>query len=78
MQRALDEAKKEVETDKETSKRARLEWETERQAMKEEISELRGNLRQSCEMLKRLEEKHTVRRAWTLNHICFYPQTKTH
>ncbi|XP_043978924.1 calcium-binding and coiled-coil domain-containing protein 1-like isoform X2 [Gambusia affinis] len=59
LQRALDEAKKEVETEKETSKRARLEWETERQAMKEEISELRGNLRQSCEMLKRLEEKHT-------------------
>ncbi|XP_023180526.1 calcium-binding and coiled-coil domain-containing protein 1-like isoform X1 [Xiphophorus maculatus] len=59
LQRALDEAKKEVETEKETSKRARLEWETEKQAMKEEITELRDNLRQICEMLKRLEEKHT-------------------
>ncbi|XP_008408282.1 calcium-binding and coiled-coil domain-containing protein 1-like isoform X2 [Poecilia reticulata] len=58
-QRALDEAKKEVEAEKNTSKRARLEWETERQVMKEEITELRDNLRQSCEMLKRLEEKHT-------------------
>ncbi|XP_014875843.1 calcium-binding and coiled-coil domain-containing protein 1 isoform X1 [Poecilia latipinna] len=58
LQRALDDAKKEAEAEKETSKRARLEWETERQAMKEEITELRDNLRQSCEMLKRLEEKH--------------------
>uniref|UniRef100_A0A096M5V5 Calcium binding and coiled-coil domain 1b n=1 Tax=Poecilia formosa TaxID=48698 RepID=A0A096M5V5_POEFO len=60
LQRALDDAKKEAEAEKETSKRARLEWEMERQAMKEEITELRDNLRQSCEMLKRLEEKHMI------------------
>ncbi|MED6289205.1 hypothetical protein CHARACLAT_000350 [Characodon lateralis] len=59
LQRVLDEAKEEVETVKETSKTERFEWEREREAMKEEITELRDNLRQSCEMLKRLEEKHT-------------------
>ncbi|XP_047203536.1 calcium-binding and coiled-coil domain-containing protein 1-like [Girardinichthys multiradiatus] len=58
LQRVLDEAKEEVEIVKETSKTERFEWEREREAMKEEITELRDNLRQSCEMLKRLEEKH--------------------
>ncbi|MEQ2272433.1 hypothetical protein XENORESO_000762 [Xenotaenia resolanae] len=58
LQRVLDEAKEEVETVKETSKTERFEWEREREAMKEQITELRDNLRQSCEMLKRLEEKH--------------------
>ncbi|KAK5601797.1 hypothetical protein CRENBAI_020366 [Crenichthys baileyi] len=58
LQRVLDEAKEEVETVKETSKTERFEWEREREEMKEEITELRDNLRQSCEMLKRLEEKH--------------------
>ncbi|MED6256663.1 hypothetical protein ATANTOWER_013849 [Ataeniobius toweri] len=58
LQRVLDEAKEEVETVKETSKTERFEWERERETMKEEITELRDNLRQSCEMLKRLEEKH--------------------
>ncbi|XP_038144017.1 calcium-binding and coiled-coil domain-containing protein 1b [Cyprinodon tularosa] len=56
--RALEEAKKEVECEKETSKRARIEWEREREAMREEITELRDNLRQSCQILKRLEERH--------------------
>lgn len=58
--RALEEAKKEVECEKETSKRARIEWEREREAMREEITELRDNLRQSCQILKRLEERHKV------------------
>ncbi|KAM4582494.1 calcium-binding and coiled-coil domain-containing protein 1-like [Fundulus diaphanus] len=58
LQRALDEAKKEAENEKETCQRARFEWEREREAIKEEITELRDNLRQSCEMMKRLEERH--------------------
>ncbi|XP_021163534.2 calcium-binding and coiled-coil domain-containing protein 1 isoform X6 [Fundulus heteroclitus] len=58
LQRALDEAKREAENEKEACQRARSEWEREREAIKEEITELRDNLRQSCEMLKRLEERH--------------------
>lgn len=60
LQRSLDEAEKEVEAEKENRKRERLEWEREREAMMEEITELRDNLRESCEMLKSLEGKHTV------------------
>lgn len=35
-----------------------VEWEREREAMKEELSELRDNLRLNCEMLKKMEGKH--------------------
>ncbi|KAL7407589.1 hypothetical protein ABVT39_010589 [Epinephelus coioides] len=58
IQQALDVAKKEVVNEKENSRKARLEWERESEAMKEEISELRDNLRNSCEMLTRMEGKH--------------------
>lgn len=60
IQQALDVAKKEVVNEKENSRKARMEWEREREAMKEEISELRDNLRNSCEMLTRMEGKHKV------------------
>lgn len=53
-------AKKETENEKESSKKARMEWESERGAMKEEIIELRDNLRQNCDMLKQMEGKHEV------------------
>ncbi|RVE72795.1 hypothetical protein OJAV_G00041170 [Oryzias javanicus] len=57
LQRALDVARKEAENEKEVGKRARSEWEREREAMKEKITELRDNLRHSCEMLRRMEGK---------------------
>uniref|UniRef100_A0A8C8DUX9 Calcium binding and coiled-coil domain 1b n=1 Tax=Oryzias sinensis TaxID=183150 RepID=A0A8C8DUX9_9TELE len=57
LQRALDVARKETENEKEVDKRARNDWEKEREAMKEKITELRDNLRHSCEMLRRMEGK---------------------
>uniref|UniRef100_A0A3Q3B2C6 Calcium binding and coiled-coil domain 1b n=2 Tax=Kryptolebias marmoratus TaxID=37003 RepID=A0A3Q3B2C6_KRYMA len=58
LQRSFERANKEAERERESSKRARVEWESERDAMKEEITELRGNVRHSCELLKKLEGKH--------------------
>ncbi|XP_034388694.1 calcium-binding and coiled-coil domain-containing protein 1b [Cyclopterus lumpus] len=58
-QQALDEAKEETENEKSNSNTAMVEWEREREAMKEELSELRDNLRLNCEMLKKMEGKHT-------------------
>ncbi|XP_026202655.1 calcium-binding and coiled-coil domain-containing protein 1b isoform X2 [Anabas testudineus] len=58
LQQALDASKKEAEDDKEGNKKARMEWESERGAMMEEINELRDNLRQNCNMLKQMEGKH--------------------
>nr|XP_054605846.1 calcium-binding and coiled-coil domain-containing protein 1b isoform X1 [Nothobranchius furzeri] len=58
LKQALEAAKKEAEAEKEGCRRARMEWESERNAMNEEIAELRDNLRQSCEGLKKLEGKH--------------------
>lgn len=52
--------KKATEIEKENSEKARVEWEREREAMKEEISELRDNVRQHCETLKKIEGKHKV------------------
>lgn len=61
LQQALDTAKKETETEREKSTKAKMEWETEREVLKEEISELTYNLRHNCEMMKRIEGKHKVR-----------------
>ncbi|XP_035517440.1 calcium-binding and coiled-coil domain-containing protein 1b isoform X1 [Morone saxatilis] len=58
IQQALDMTKKETENVKESSENARMEWEREREAMREEISELRSNIRQNYEMLKKMEGKH--------------------
>ncbi|XP_039971920.1 calcium-binding and coiled-coil domain-containing protein 1-like [Xiphias gladius] len=58
LQQALDLAKKDTEDEKESSEKARMEWESEREAMKEEISELRDNLKHNCDMLKKMEGKH--------------------
>lgn len=60
LQQALDVAKKETENERENSKKARMEWEREREAMKEEISELRDNLRYNYDLLKKMEGKHKV------------------
>lgn len=49
-----------METEKDSGLKARMEWESEREAMKEEISELRDNMRQNCETLKKMEGKHKV------------------
>ncbi|GAA6215695.1 calcium-binding and coiled-coil domain-containing protein 1-like [Lates japonicus] len=58
LQQALNVAKKETENERENSKKARMEWEREREAMKEEISELRDNLRHNYDLLKKMEGKH--------------------
>ncbi|XP_072238443.1 calcium-binding and coiled-coil domain-containing protein 1-like [Leuresthes tenuis] len=58
LQQALDIAREKMEDKKEISKAARIEWESERGAMREQITELRDNLRHSCEMLRKMEEKH--------------------
>ncbi|KAM7422398.1 hypothetical protein PAMA_010445 [Pampus argenteus] len=58
LQQALDVSKKEAQDEKENRKKAKMEWEHEREAMKEEISELRENLRSQCEMLKKIKGKH--------------------
>lgn len=60
LQQALDVTKKEMEDKTEKSEKARMEWEREREAMKEEISELRDNMRQNYETLKNMEGKHEV------------------
>lgn len=58
-------AKEETENEKEKSRKARTEWDREREAMKEEISELRDNLRHSSEMLMKMEGKHKVQKGHT-------------
>lgn len=60
IQQALDVRRNETEKEKESSEKARMEWEREREAMKEEISELRGSMRENYETLKKVEGKHKV------------------
>lgn len=62
---------KEVEKEKENSRRARGEWERERDAMREVISKLRDGLRENYEKLKKIEGKHEVC-------LTFDPQRTTH
>ncbi|XP_068451186.1 calcium-binding and coiled-coil domain-containing protein 1b isoform X2 [Clinocottus analis] len=58
IQKALDEAKEEADNEKRNSYKARKEWAREGEAMKEELLELRDNLRLNCETLKKMEGKH--------------------
>ncbi|CAN9512263.1 unnamed protein product [Ophioblennius macclurei] len=58
LQEALTAAKQESETERENSEKAKIDWEREREAMKEEITELRDSLKDSCCMLKKVEGKH--------------------
>lgn len=60
LQQTLDAARKEADDEKEYNKKEKMEWECERDAMKEEISELRQNLRLQCDMLKNIKGKHKV------------------
>lgn len=60
IQLALDVTKKETEKAEKRNERERREWEQERETMKEEISELRGNMRENCETLRKMEGKHKV------------------
>lgn len=63
----LNVTEKEVEKEKENSRRARGEWERERDAMREVISKLRDGMRENYEKLKKME-------------VCltFDPQSSTH
>ncbi|CAB1315118.1 unnamed protein product [Coregonus sp. 'balchen'] len=54
---AREEAEREKEREEERSKRLKEEWERERRGMKEEISELRDNLRRSCDRMEKVEGK---------------------
>ncbi|XP_068171079.1 calcium-binding and coiled-coil domain-containing protein 1b isoform X2 [Antennarius striatus] len=58
LQKDLDATRKEMEDERKTSKKAKMEWERERGAMKEEIAELRDNMRQNYQSLKKMEGKH--------------------
>lgn len=60
VQRALDAAEREMEREKENGRRARGEWERERDAMREVISELRDSVRENYERMKKMEGKHKV------------------
>lgn len=60
MQQALDVMKRGMEKEKENNQRAKKEWEQEREAMREVISELRDSMREKYEMLKKMEGKHKV------------------
>lgn len=60
IQLALGVTKKETEKEKKRNERERREWQQEREAMKEEISELRGNMKENCETLRKMEGKHKV------------------
>lgn len=62
IQKVLDVTRKETEKEKERSERVRLEWERERDAMKEEISKLSDSMRENNEMLKKVQGKHKVRK----------------
>lgn len=63
-------AEKEAEKEKESSRRARGEWERERDAMREAISKLRDGMRENHEKLKKMEGKHEVG-------VTFDPQSTT-
>lgn len=63
LQQALDTAEKENQDEKEKNKKTKMEWECEREAMREEIVKLRENLRHKCGMLNTIEGKHNVRTA---------------
>ncbi|XP_069011640.1 calcium-binding and coiled-coil domain-containing protein 1b isoform X2 [Embiotoca jacksoni] len=58
LQRALDAAKQETEDERENGRKARTEWERERELMTDEVVELRDNLRHSGDMLKMIEGRH--------------------
>ncbi|XP_060926547.1 calcium-binding and coiled-coil domain-containing protein 1-like [Limanda limanda] len=58
LQQALDATKKETHEEKENIKKLQVEWENEREEMREEISVLRDDLRQNCDKLKKMEGKH--------------------
>ncbi|XP_068598757.1 calcium-binding and coiled-coil domain-containing protein 1-like [Brachionichthys hirsutus] len=58
MQKALDATRKEMEDGEEKRKKEKREWEFERGALKEEISELGDNVRQNYQSLKKIEGKH--------------------
>lgn len=53
-------SEKEVDKEKENSRRARGEWERERDTMREVISKLRDGMRENYEKLKKMEGTHEV------------------
>ncbi|XP_019942112.2 calcium-binding and coiled-coil domain-containing protein 1b [Paralichthys olivaceus] len=58
LQQALDATKEETHDEKEKSKKLQVEWENEKEEMREEISALRDDLKQNCDKLKKMEGKH--------------------
>ena len=69
---ALDVAKEEAEKQKEDSRKARVAWELEREAMKQEISELRANMKHNCEILKKIEGNHKVHTAYAIRCLAHF------
>ncbi|XP_054639806.1 calcium-binding and coiled-coil domain-containing protein 1b isoform X3 [Dunckerocampus dactyliophorus] len=58
LQQAVEEAKQQIEEERRNSRKVKEEWESEREAMKEQISELLENLNHKCDALKTVEGKH--------------------
>ncbi|XP_077430559.1 calcium-binding and coiled-coil domain-containing protein 1-like [Vanacampus margaritifer] len=58
LQQAVQEAKQEMEEEKRSNRKAEGEWESERDALKEEIYQLHQILTHKCDALKTVEGKH--------------------
>lgn len=69
IQLALDVTKEDTEKEKRKNQIERREWEQEREAMKEEIAELRENMRDNTEALRKIEGKHKVH-TWFRSAVC--------
>ncbi|KAM9799731.1 calcium-binding and coiled-coil domain-containing protein 1-like [Syngnathus typhle] len=52
---AVQEAKQEIEEERRSNVKAKVEWESERDALKEELDQLNQNLTHKCDALKKVE-----------------------
>ncbi|XP_068508475.1 calcium-binding and coiled-coil domain-containing protein 1b isoform X2 [Syngnathus scovelli] len=55
LQQAVQEAKREIEEERRSNIKAKVEWESERDALKEELDQLCQNLTHKCDVLKKVE-----------------------
>lgn len=69
LQQAVQEARQEIEAERTGNIKAKEEWESERDDLKEEIEQLRQNLTRKCDALKKMEGKHQVRPHTDRHHV---------
>ncbi|XP_077460103.1 calcium-binding and coiled-coil domain-containing protein 1-like isoform X3 [Stigmatopora argus] len=58
LKRAVDEAKQEIEEEKRSNANAKEDWDRQKEALVEEVEDLRQILRHKCDALKTAEGKH--------------------